>query len=161
MWNCTCGATNSDQQDTCGTCRRGREGNVAGSAAVGTGGVQAMRGPAPRPSSGAEQRTPGGRERPYRALRILARLYSILAPLVLGLMLLIGLVGLARQATLAENLGSSMGLFVLGGMYYLLMKSVAQAIYILFDIAGNARRLREVVDMRLARAGQPMVPASD
>ena len=71
----------------------------------------------------------------------------ILAPVVLALMVLVSVAGLAREAPLTEKVGSSLGLIVLGGMYFLLMKSVGQAIYILFDIAGNTRKVREAVEM--------------
>jgi len=113
--------------------------------------TQARTGSRSSRATGANKRRPGGRERPYRALRFLAKLYIILAPVVLVLMLLVSLGGLAREAPLTEKLGSSLGLMVLGGMYYLLMKSVGQAIYILFDIAGNTRMVREAVEMSQAQ----------
>ena len=151
MWKCTCGSTNQDGQSVCPRCQRARKGNPAAATKPGTEGprtitTQAKAGPGSRPSTGVEKRRRGGRERPYRALRFLAKLYIVLAPVVLVLMLLVSLAGLVREAPFTEKVGSSLGLIVLGGMYYLLMKSVGQAIYILFDIAGNTRMVREAVE---------------
>ncbi len=87
------------------------------------------------------RRRSDGRERPYRALRALARLYTILAPLVLGSMILIGIVALANEAPLAARVGSGIGVCLVGAVYYLIMKSMAQAIYLMFDVAGNVSRV--------------------
>jgi len=158
MWKCTCGATNQDGQTACSRCQRPRQENPSAAAKPATEGARTMTsrastGSRSRPASGAGKRRGGGRERPYRALRFLAKLYIILAPVVLALMLLVSLAGLAREAPLTEKVGSSLGLIVLGGMYYLLMKSVGQAIYILFDIAGNTRMVREAVEISQAQGG--------
>lgn len=158
MWKCTCGSANQDGQTVCPRCQRPRQGNPSAAAKPGTEGPptktsQASVGPRSRPATGAERRRRAGRERPYRALRFLAKLYIFLAPVVLALMLLVSLAGLVREAPLTEKVGSSLGLIVLGGMYYLLMKSVGQAIYILFDIAGNTRMVREAVEMSQAQGG--------
>lgn len=98
-----------------------------------------------RPATGRERRRPGGRHRPYRALRILAKLYAILAPLVLIGLVLVGVAGLMRSAPLGEKIGSTVGILLLAGLYYLLMKAISDAIYILFDIAAHTRRIHEVV----------------
>jgi hypothetical protein len=102
---------------------------------------------------GIEKRRPGGRERPYRALRVLAKLYALLAPLVLIGLVLVGLAGLMRTAPLAERIGSALGAVMMAGLYYLLMKSISDAIYILFDIASNTRRTRELAEMRESPPG--------
>jgi hypothetical protein len=107
----------------------------------------------PRRPAGIEKRRPGGRERPYRALRVLAKLYALLAPLVLIGLVLVGLAGLMRTAPLAERIGSALGAVMMAGLYYLLMKSISDAIYILFDIAGNTRRTRELAEMRESPPG--------
>jgi hypothetical protein len=86
-------------------------------------------------------------------LRVLAKLYALLAPLVLIGLALVGLAGLARAAPLAERIGSAVGALLLAGLYYLLMKSISDAIYILFDIAGNTRRVRELAEMRQSQPG--------
>ena len=104
--------------------------------------------PAAQLARGLNRRRPDGRERPYRALRVLAKLYAIFAPLVLIGLVLVALVGWARQAPFAEKVGSTVGILLLAGLYYLLMKSVSQAIYILFDIAAHTRRTRELVETR-------------
>lgn len=111
--------------------------------------------PAPeaRQPAAGDRRNLGGRQRPYRALRLLAKLYSIFAPVVLIVMVLVGLVGLIRDAPVAEKVGSSAGLFLLGGLYYLLMTALADAIYILFDIARDTRQLREVAEEQQAQPG--------
>jgi hypothetical protein len=101
-----------------------------------------------RRPAGIEKRRPGGRERPYRALRVLAKLYAILAPMVLIGLVLVGLASLMRSAPLADRVGSTVGVLLLAGLYYLLMTSISDALYVLFDIAGNTRRIREAVEMR-------------
>lgn len=108
--------------------------------------------PAAQSPPGLNRRRPDGRERPYRALRVLAKLYAIFAPLVLIGLVLVALVGWARQAPVAEKVGSTVGILLLAGLYYLLMKSVSQAIYILFDIAAHTRRTRELVETRESRS---------
>lgn len=127
----------------------------AGAAEVAAAGGQPVRPPVPviRPTAGPDRRGAAGRQRPYRALRILAKLYSIFAPIVLIGMVLIGLVGLMREAPVAEKVGSSVGLVLLGGIYYLLMKAVSDAIYILFDVAANTRRVREIVETQEPQPG--------
>lgn len=92
---------------------------------------------------GLDKRRPDGRKRPYLALRVLAKVYSILAPVILVIMILVGLVGLTREAPLAEKLASSIGILVAGSIYYLVMKAISQAIYLLFDIARNTSRIAE------------------
>lgn len=94
--------------------------------------------------AGASRRRPDGRERPYRALRALAKLYTVMAPLVLGSMILIGIVTLANDAPLAMKVGSGIGVCMVGAVYYLIMKSMAQAIYLMFDMSANVSRICDV-----------------
>ncbi len=108
---------------------------------------------------GGDRRREAGRERPYKALRSLAKLYTILAPLVLIGMAFVSLGNFARQAPVAEKVGSSVQLLINGGFYYLLMQSLAQAIYLLFDISGDIRKLNESSDQdRAEKASAPAVP---
>lgn len=92
---------------------------------------------------GIDKRRPDGRKRPYLALRVLAKVYSILAPVILVIMILVCLAGLTREAPLVEKLGSSIGILVAGSIYYLVMTAMSQAIYLLFDIARNTSRIAE------------------
>jgi len=92
---------------------------------------------------GINKRRADGRQRPYTALRVLAKVYSILAPVILVIMILVCLAGLTREAPIAEKVGSSIGILVAGSIYYLVMKAISQAIYLLFDIARNTSRTAE------------------
>lgn len=102
-------------------------------------------------AQGLNKRSPDGRKRPYLALRALAKVYTILAPVILVIMILVALGSFAREAPLAEKLGSSIGFLVSGGIYYLVMKAMSQAIYLLFDIAQNTSRIGGGVEMGLAK----------
>ena len=102
-------------------------------------------------AQGLNKRSPDGRKRPYLALRALAKVYTILAPVVLVIMILVALGSFAREAPLAEKLGSSIGFLVSGGIYYLVMKAMSQAIYLLFDIAQNTSPIGEGGQMGQAK----------
>ncbi len=103
-------------------------------------------------ADGIDKRRPDGRKLPYLALRTLARLYIILAPVVLVIMILAALGTWAREIPFAAKLGSSIGLLIAGGFYYLVMKAMAQAIYLLFDIARNCSHFSEAADVRQTKA---------
>jgi hypothetical protein len=96
-------------------------------------------------AAGRERRRSNGRQRPYQALRVVAKLYAILAPLVLIGFFVVGAAGLLRSVPLAEKIGSAIALLLLAGLYYLLMRAISDAIYILFDIAANIRRIRDAI----------------
>ena len=102
--------------------------------------------PPKRKPTGREKRRPGGRDRPYQVLRVVAKLYAILAPFVLVGMILVGLAGLMRAVPFTEKVGSALGLILLAGLYYLLMRAISEAIYILFDVAKNVHRIRQLLD---------------
>jgi hypothetical protein len=85
-----------------------------------------------------------GRLLPYKTLRVLAKLYLILAPLVLSTMLLIGVVMLFGEAPFGAKFGMFVGMCLIGAMYFLIMKSVAQAIYLMFDVSTNTSLIREL-----------------
>jgi len=87
-----------------------------------------------------------GRQLPYRILRVLARVYLVLAPLILGTMLLIGLILLMVDGPVPTRVGTFVGMSLIGGMYYLLMKSASQAIYLMFDVASSTSLIRELQD---------------
>jgi hypothetical protein len=91
----------------------------------------------------ADRRTGPGRDRPYQTLRTLAKLYNALAPFVLGIMIIIGLGSFSGEAPPSSQLGSFAGMVIVGVIYFLIMKSLAQAIYLLFDISGGIARLTE------------------
>ena len=98
------------------------------------------------------RRRSDGRQLPYRTLRTLAKLYLVLAPLVLGTMLLVGIVMLMGEAPLGAKLGTFVGMCLIGILYYLIMKSVAQAIYLMFDVSTNANLIREILDATKTQA---------
>jgi len=106
---------------------------------------------APVPS--ADRREGPGRDRPYQTLRTLAKLYNALAPFVLGVMIIIGLGSFSGEAPPSSQLGSFAGMVIVGVIYFLIMKSLAQAIYLLFDISSGIARLTAFTAS--LEAGQP------
>lgn len=89
-----------------------------------------------------EKRKPGGRERPYSELRVVAKLYSFLAPLVGGAMLFVGVFALVF-ADLPSYISLLLGVLSIffAAVYYFVLKAASQASYILFDIAFYAKGL--------------------
>jgi hypothetical protein len=112
-------------------------------------------------NAAASQRRSDGRERPYRALRTLAKLYIVLAPLVLVSMTLIGVVALANDAPLSAKLGSGLGACLVGAVYFIIMRSIAQAIYLLFDVANNVSEIRSVSEFLKNKTVQQLKAAAN
>jgi hypothetical protein len=114
---------------------------------------------APQPAAPAGERRNGpGRDRPYQTLRTLAKLYNALAPFVLAVMVVIGFGSFTGEAPPSSQLGSFAGMVIVGLIYFLIMKSLAQAIYLLFDISGGIARLTEFtanLEARQASASGP------
>jgi hypothetical protein len=99
-----------------------------------------------RGKKGIERRRPDGRALPYRALRTLAKLYTVAAPLVLGVMVLIGIIAFNEDAPTPVKVGMALGLGLLGLLYYLMMTAVAQAIYLMFDVARGVNQLTSAAE---------------
>lgn len=94
-----------------------------------------------------EQRKPGGRDRPYSELRLVAKVYSVLAPLVGGAMLFIGIFVLwFIEAPFYGRLLFGVLSIVFAAVYYFVLKAASQASYILFDIAAYARGLKTTLE---------------
>lgn len=96
---------------------------------------------------GEERRRPGGRQRPYIELRIMAKVYAVLAPLGGAAVLFAGVFSLLGQPLPFYLQLLGMVLVVIGAfVYYIILKAGAQFIYILFDIAASASRIRELIE---------------
>lgn len=91
-----------------------------------------------------DKRRPAEGRRSYQSLRILARVYDIVAPIV-ALILIIVAAGslLFSSGPLPARVFGFLVLMVFAGVYYLLHKAAAQVIYILFDIANDVRMLAQ------------------
>ena len=97
--------------------------------------------------AGEEKRKPGGRERPYLELRVVAKVYSILAPIVGGVLLFIGVFVLwFTEEPLFRRLLTGVLTIVGAAAYYFILKAASQVIYILFDIARYARETKEALE---------------
>ena len=94
-----------------------------------------------------ERRKTGGREKPYRELRAVAKIYSILAPLGGAVIFFIGAFSMWANPgpPYAKALGATL-LLVMALITYLILKTYSQSIYILFDIAGGIKRAQEVLE---------------
>ena len=94
-----------------------------------------------------EKRKPGGREQPYFELRVVAKVYSVLAPLVGGVLLFIGIFVLwFMEEPFFGRLLSGVLSIIAAAAYYFILKAASQVIYILFDIAAYAKRAKEALE---------------
>ena len=90
-----------------------------------------------------ESRNPEGRKRPYQVLRALAKVYTIVAPLLAAAMLYnAGRAWFVEEEMMAK-VGVSLWFIVQAAMIYLVMKGMAQMIYLVFDIARGVAQLCE------------------
>lgn len=83
----------------------------------------------------SEKRSTEGRQRPYKVLRTLAKVYTIVAPLLAAAMVYNA--GLAWWANdeMADKISMSLWFLAQGAMAFLTLKGMAQLIYLVFDIA--------------------------
>lgn len=92
------------------------------------------------PASG-EKRSAEGRQRPYKVLRALAKIYTIVAPLLAALMLYNAGVAWFIEEEMVDKIKMSLWFLVQGAMIFLVMKGMAQMIYLVFDIARGINKL--------------------
>ena len=92
------------------------------------------------PASG-EKRSTEGRQRPYKVLRALAKIYTIVAPLLAALMLYNAGVAWFIEEEMMDKVRMSLWFLVQGVMIFLVMKGMAQMIYLVFDIARGVSKL--------------------
>ena len=93
-----------------------------------------------------ENRNPEGRKRPYQVLRVLAKIYTIAAPLLAAAMLYnAGRAWFVEEEMMAK-VGVSLWFIVQAAMVFLVMKGMAQMIYLVFDIARGVAQLCERIE---------------
>lgn len=91
--------------------------------------------------AGAEKRGMEGRQRPYKVLRTLAKVYTIVAPLLAAAMLYnAGRAWFVEEEMMAK-VGMSLWFLVQAAMIFLVMKGMAQMIYLVFDIARGVNKM--------------------
>ena len=88
-----------------------------------------------------EKRNTEGRQRPYKVLRVLAKVYTVVAPLLAAAMLYnAGRAWLVEEEMMAK-IGVSLWFLVQAAMIFLVMRGMAQMIYLVFDIARGINKL--------------------
>ena len=88
-----------------------------------------------------EKRNTEGRQRPYKVLRVLAKVYTFVAPLLAAAMLYnAGRAWLVEEEMMAK-IGVSLWFVVQAAMIFLVMRGMAQMIYLVFDIARGINKL--------------------
>jgi hypothetical protein len=108
-----------------------------------------------------ERRKTGLRERPYVELRTMAKVYAVMAPVgAAAILFAMGFSLYARVQTIHTMVLGGIIVLLLALVYYLIMKAASQSIYILFDIAGNASRVRELMEQGLPRGLESEDPSS-
>lgn len=108
-----------------------------------------------------ERRRAGRRERPYIELRTMAKVYAVMAPVGgAAILFAMGFSLYARVQTIHTMVLGAVMVLLLAFVYYLIMKAASQCIYILFDIAGSARRVRELVEQGSPRGLESEDPSS-
>jgi hypothetical protein len=95
-----------------------------------------------------EMRREDGRNRPYQVMRRSAKSYLTFAPVVAGMMVVLGFLSgyFNTFAPLELKITLVIGFAVLGAIYFLIMRATSQAMYILFDIAANSKRILELLE---------------
>ncbi|OGW64674.1 MAG: hypothetical protein A3H49_12950 [Nitrospirae bacterium RIFCSPLOWO2_02_FULL_62_14] len=88
-----------------------------------------------------EKRNTEGRQRPYKVLRVLAKVYTIVAPLLAAVMVYNAGVAWYIEEEMMDKVRMSLWFLVQAAMIFLLMKGAAQMIYLVFDIARGVNKL--------------------
>ncbi|OFV84897.1 MAG: hypothetical protein A2620_06985 [Acidobacteria bacterium RIFCSPHIGHO2_01_FULL_67_28] len=90
-------------------------------------------------------------------LRVYARVLSVLGygALVVGTLFALLVVAFAEMPVPLRISNAFLAL-MLGGVYFIILRSTAQAIYLLFDVARNSRTTRELLE----KSGAPAPPPS-
>jgi len=90
---------------------------------------------------GAEKRSTEGRQRPYKVLRVLAKVYTIFAPLLAAVMVYNAGVAWFLEEEIMDKVRMSLWFLVQATMIFLIMKGAAQMIYLVFDIARGVNKM--------------------
>ncbi len=92
----------------------------------------------------------------YLVLRVYARVLSVLGfgSLVVGTLFAVLVVAFADMPVPLRVSNAFLAL-MLGGVYFIILRSTAQAIYLLFDVARNSKTTRELLEKTSAAAAPP------
>ncbi len=92
----------------------------------------------------------------YVVLRFYARVLSVLGygALVVGTLFALLVVAFA-EVPLPLRISNAFLALAMGGVYFIILRSTAQAIYLLFDVARNSRTSRELLEKSGAAATPP------
>lgn len=88
-----------------------------------------------------EKRSTEGRQRPYKVLRVLAKVYNLVAPLLAALMVYNAGVAWFIEEEMMDKVRMSLWFLVQAAMIFLLMKGAGQMIYLVFDIARGVNKM--------------------
>ena len=92
----------------------------------------------------------------YLVLRVYARVLSVLGygSLVVGTLFALLVVAFA-EVPVPLRISNAFLALMLGGVYFIVLRSTAQAIYLLFDVARNSKTTRELLEKTSAAAAAP------
>jgi len=92
----------------------------------------------------------------YLVLRVYARVLSVLGygAMVVGALFALLVVAFA-EVPVPLRISNAFLALMLGGVYFIILRSTAQAIYLLFDVARNSRASRELLEKSSAPAPPP------
>jgi len=92
--------------------------------------------------AGVEKRGTEGRQRPYKVLRTLAKVYTIFAPLLAAVMVYNAGVAWYIEEEMMDKVRMSLWFLAQAAMAFLTLKGMAQMIYLVFDIARGVNNER-------------------
>ena len=91
--------------------------------------------------AGVNKRSMEGRQRPYKVLRVLAKVYTIFAPLLAAVMVYNAGVAWFVEEEMMDKVRMSLWFLTQAAMIFLIMKGMAQMIYLVFDIARGVNKM--------------------
>jgi len=92
--------------------------------------------------TGADKRGTEGRQRPYKVLRTLAKVYTIAAPLLAAAMVYNAGRAWWANDDMMDKISMSLWFLAQAAMAFLTLKGMAQMIYLVFDIARGVNNER-------------------
>ena len=101
--------------------------------------------PAGAELAGVEKRSTEGRQRPYKVLRALAKVYTVFAPLLAAVMVYNAGVAWFIEEEMMDRVKMSLWFLVQAAMIFLIMKGMAQMIYLVFDIARGVNKMLSLI----------------
>jgi hypothetical protein len=88
-----------------------------------------------------EKRNTEGRQRPYKVLRAMARVYTIFAPLMAAVLFYNAVAAWFIEETLLAKFMTSLEFSVKAAVAFIILRGAAQMIYLVFDIARGISQL--------------------